>query len=782
MSKTIPVSGQNRALLYPKAGLACVYKQQPKPCITILIHGVNDLAGVYDDLETGLCQGLNDRLDHLANAQGKANAAALNPATYTLPPAKNADLSNPDAIYYRRRATQGKKGGRSRSVVIPFYWGYREEERSINKTAPHGEWLDRYGNRLDKAGTKEGGMFANATTSLPDMWGKGFTGRMAGIPINATFGSPDHPLLEAPGRSYMLLAAQRLAMLVRIIRGYKSKDCPDTGTNDTINVVAHSQGTMITLLANALLKDQGERPIDGLVMMDSPYSLVEATFEQAQLSVYQQTTEARLKTLAGIVQFIGAKPNASPVLTELADHTKPGCIGGPRWTGAASTTTLDGKDVRFTERDNRGRVYLYFSPQDQTVGMSNVQGIGWQGVGDTVSWHFDDPRQPVTPAVFAKRTVNMISSKDYFKNTLPALTALGERFSQRVFTLRWRNKQPELVGKPPTYVYVLKYEGAMGLGETTWEGTELGFARKYVAGNADLADGQAVTINAPALPVPFAADFSAHGTRMSGKASSGIAPVRAASDPVDAAISVTNGGIQSLRSTQMYVPPEQRNPMTIQQYVEEHLPANIGKTSPWSDPTNSDLAADWRRVNFPLPLADDKGPHTDRELGVYGMTEYESPNEAKRRIMEAPLEDQAALSFHSAIPANAMHSRRAVAYDLAIGQANSIDDEAFYAYLCRVADWRLDWKSKDRSWESQGKLESSLPEDIPTPEVLAFYRAELLANKALIDATAGYMRTGKRPAQMNIDMPDLVASQTLYDRRQGNPLQYGGKPSKDDHS
>ena len=34
------------------------------------------------------------------------------------------------------------------------------------------------------------------------------------------------------------------------------------------------------------------------------------------------------------------------------------------------------------DRDNRAKVYLYFCPEDMTVALNNVQGIGWQGVPD----------------------------------------------------------------------------------------------------------------------------------------------------------------------------------------------------------------------------------------------------------------------------------------------------------------------------------------------------------------------------------------------------------------
>ncbi|MBK1716041.1 hypothetical protein CLD22_24375 [Rubrivivax gelatinosus] len=33
-----------------------------------------------------------------------------------------------------------------------------------------------------------------------------------------------------------------------------------------------------------------------------------------------------------------------------------------------------------SDRDNRGRVFLYCKPHDQVIGVAPVQGIGWHGV------------------------------------------------------------------------------------------------------------------------------------------------------------------------------------------------------------------------------------------------------------------------------------------------------------------------------------------------------------------------------------------------------------------
>jgi hypothetical protein len=305
-----PLAGQSQALLYPGAGLAYAHIAQPKPCITILVHGVNDEGGKYANIEQGLCTGLNERLDHLANERGQINTAALVPAQYSLPTKDDHLAQDPDKVYCRRLANTGHGGSDSRSVVIPFYWGSREDsgfdpktgKDYVQKDTPHGEWLDRYGNRLDKTASKEGGMFANATTTLPDMWIQGFSGMVFGfIPMNPLGGTPRHPLFPAPPRNYMVLSAKRLALLVKIIRAKH----PD----DTVNVVAHSQGTMLALLANAFLKDDGQRPIDSAVLMNSPYSLIEPRVERMELIDQQQTQAARWETLGNIVRAIGSQPH-----------------------------------------------------------------------------------------------------------------------------------------------------------------------------------------------------------------------------------------------------------------------------------------------------------------------------------------------------------------------------------------------------------------------------------------------------------------------------------------
>ncbi|MFD4837061.1 DUF3274 domain-containing protein, partial [Achromobacter sp. NPDC058515] len=132
----------------------------------------------------------------------------------------------------------------------------------------------------------------------------------------------------------------------------------------------------------------------------------------------------------------------------------------------------------------------------------------------------------------------------------------------------------------------------------------------------------------------------------------------------------------------------------------------------------------------------------------------------------------------SGIPANPLHSQRVLAYDVAVGAGGCVDDVEFYAYLCRVADWRLDWESEDNPGRSQVDAEAYLPSE----GTLAFYDDEEQPNKALIHATSVYRSSelpqydcegnattpggGVLPQKvMDAIRPSLIVSQTRSERR-----------------
>ncbi|KVV12657.1 MULTISPECIES: DUF3274 domain-containing protein [unclassified Pseudomonas] len=702
-----------KAITLPGGGDVHLIAPPPKPCVTILVHGVNDLAGCYARIESGLCQGLNERLDMPETLPGGMNNPGyMRSAGYSLPSDDSGKATNPDAMYYRRKFNAADDAKPTRSVVIPFYWGFREEEAHINKTAPHGEWLDRNNNRLDKAGTKEGGQFANATTNLPDMWGKGFNGKLFGfISLDKIGGDMTHPLHSAAGRRYMVLAAMRLAMVIKIIR----KRYP----NDTINVVGHSQGTLLTLLAHAYLKDDGVRAADCVVMLNSPYSLFEPFTEKFQSTKgSQQTSQARIATLNGILQFIAQAPNSHPALSRVALKNCPGygAIGGSGWTGGAgSQANIKGGKIPFNERDNRGSTYLYFTPQDQTVGLANVKGIGWQGIGDEVYG------QPV-------------------RSLLPL------HFHQRVFTLRKRAGEPERVGKhTPPYVYPLRLKG-----EGTWDDTGLPFKQKLSLVRAELEVGGKVLLTAPLLPVAAIADFKADGvvTAPGGDSPSGIYQSTDSLDPVDAAIAVSNKG---------WVPQDTR-------HARHALMSEADAFKQGRDNASIEAVLNEGKEKAHMTHVFSARAKGDGQVLV---TRSETPYEARLRLQK---EYNEPLSFHSAIPNNPEHSRQVLAYDMAIGAGESVDDVTFYAYLCRVADWRQDWKST----RGKANAQSDADVDLPSEDVDAYYLKESEINRSMIDSTVVYRTSGEFPVISDL-MPKLIAAQTIAERDAGKSIQFGSK-------
>ena len=149
------------------------------------------------------------------------------------------------------------------------------------------------------------------------------------------------------------------------------------------------------------------------------------------------------------------------------------------------------------------------------------------------------------------------------------------------------------------------------------------------------------------------------------------------------------------------------------------------------------------------------------------VTRSETPYEARLRLQKDYIEP---LSFHSAIPNNPEHSRQVLAYDVAIGAGESVDDVTFYAYLCRVADWRLDWEATRASANSQ--LDTAA--DLPDEAVEKLYFQENEKNRFLIDSTVAYRTSGVLPTIAD-KMPSLVAAQTLVERDAGKSVQFGGQ-------
>lgn len=420
------------------------------PGIVIFLHGVNDPGASYESVETGLCQGVNERLDRPDLVPGRYGAR-YKAAEKTAPEKRSSDqkviVDDSDTYLYRRDTNDPK----THSLLIPFYWGYRAASEDIKRDDAgdplkmRNQFQDINGNRLDRHFAKGGGFFANATNNLQEMYGEGFEPNFKTHSVE--FLSPDNSLYfgKAPSRQYFVLAAHRLAMLVREIRRLS----PD----ETITIMGHSQGTLITLLAQALLVDEGQRCADTVIMVDSPYSV---------LPKVTPKDHDTLSTLINIVSAVTKKPHAQPPLSGLRNPGTYAGRSGPKWspTQGIRKNKLGNLTV-FPERDNRGKVYLYFCPDDTTVALDDVQGIGTYGVPDALP----DGRMAM-------------------------MILQGRRFYQRMWTKRHRDGEPVLVGKKPQPEFLRAKDESRYPGGSFFTG---------LVSQAPVSEGQERLINAEAL-------------------------------------------------------------------------------------------------------------------------------------------------------------------------------------------------------------------------------------------------------------------------------------------
>lgn len=722
------------------------------PGNVIVIHGVNDVGTSFSAVEEGLCAGLDVRmLGAQTNKQGR-----FVPGTYRMPNAADREKvePDPDAVFFKRKIID-----RTFSPVIPFYWGFRE---TFNKAdTKNGQRTDRFGNRLDKDLSKGGGPFGNATSTLPDMWNHGMS-----VPLDVV-GDPVRPLLSAPGRMYMVLAAKRLAALIAMIRDYDP--------NEAVSIVAHSQGCLISLLAQAFLLDDGQRPADTLILTHPPYSLDEETnfilkgaeklqggTDAAMDGHYaainaRQTFDARLHTLVNIVQGVVSKKHTAPALPELTDHGKYHGMVGTKWSASA-------------DRDNRGKVYLYFCPEDMTVSLDNMKGIGWQGIPDFMSGTaLSKRKREKEHSIWGDSVPQWATEQQHRK----PLAELGPGFFQRVFTSKPRFDLAKkavgavLVGQAP-HDFALRTEGeddhahvaAANRGhranhdEAVWppKPGRLDFLQT----EAGKRDGIR-TINGEALRVPAPADLRGSGQidPKNVPKSSTQAKVPAKDqgpyeevDPIDAAIAITSGrGINAWRE-------ERPDP--------SGAPRRPGAPQPLTLAERKVVEARYNKDKNLMHL----GP--EGQCAILEAARYpdgkvialvqESPNEARKRWQH----EVSPKSFHGAIIGSAKNHANVTAYDVAIGGGQASSDPKFYAYLCAVADWRL------QSNPSAPKRPSILRWEDFVSKFGIYWNVEPALRKDLIQGNADYYSNGKLPAcvpALHTGLPSLVVCETMQGTR-----------------
>ena len=398
---------------------------RPLPCVVILIHGVNDVGEAFENQDKMICEGLNRRLgrkDLKPNKWRWAQTSAddFSPRIQMLPEwQENVGQIKPPL---KPKTVKHK----SYSPIIPFTWGYRPVDEETYKQEqiayykrlqdsnvkdpelPYDSyWVernchfktenievnklncDKFGNWIDYLYRRNGGPFANATTCIPDMYGPGMAGFLGSAGELATPKGARSYL--NPHRIYYAFAAHRLANLIKQIR----KDTE--GQNIPINIVAHSQGTIITMLANLILANDKSEPLpaDCVILAHSPYAFEPTLAEivSKDLCMGVQSQYGREQTFINFVdQMYKLQKDRRSIKFDKEDLTEKGIINttvdpNEFYTQADGTKKqydrLD-KDYELFYRNNFSKVYQYFSPNDHVVSLWNVQGMGWQGIPDNI--------------------------------------------------------------------------------------------------------------------------------------------------------------------------------------------------------------------------------------------------------------------------------------------------------------------------------------------------------------------------------------------------------------
>lgn len=727
------------------------------PGNVIVIHGVNDVGTAYEAVEKGLCEGLKARIGW-----------QYVPGKYRMPTAKDkgALQEDPDDVFYKRQI-----GPDTHSPVIPFYWGFRETRLAARVV--RGQNTDRYGNRLDKDLAKEGGPFANATSTLPDMWGRGKS--KAGGLLDWAQKDATHPVLDNPGHLYMVLAAKRLAALIAMIRDYDD--------NEAVTLVAHSQGCLLSLLAQAFLLDEGLRPADTLILNNPPYSLVDeiptttnmvewSSGEDAKMrNEYEslkgrQTLHARLQTLVNIVHGVVGKKHSIPAFASLNDHCQHHGMVSGLWKASA-------------DRDNRGKVYLYFCPEDMTVSLNNVQGIGWQGIPDVQRGKKarEEPhlqRDPETRQLFKTGQMRVIP-EDIVRHPMKELTALnknGAGFFQRVFTNKNRpdpkTGSPVLIGQAQPHDYVLRVKGEddQAHTETSDSLTSKHFVRAQLKKPATSMFGTVSpeearmnvrTINGEPLPVAVRASLNEGAKPDAQKREGALEDV----DPIDAAIAITSDyGLDPAGVFRIIADPTGRG--THERPRIERFRPDIYEGFLTRAPDKIAAVQAFLTKDMPagqqckvIAVLDCLGISPPPKFtGQILVHRTETPDEARLRWQNAT----GARSFHGAIFGGAENHRRVTAYDIAIGGGKAASDPMFFAYLCAVADWRMQTDSRAPRRPSITLWEKFVQKfDV-------YWKAEPSWRSEIIEGTANYYSTGVLPSCVPAlleGLPTTVMCETL---------------------
>jgi hypothetical protein len=399
-----------------------------------------------------------------------------------------------------------------------------------------------------------------------------------------------------------------------------------------------------------------------------------------------QTLRARLDTLINIVKGVGEAGIAQSgklAFTSLSDPDKNGMVG-PKWSAAA-------------DRDNRGKVYLYFCPEDMTVALGGVKGIGWQGVPDFMRGRRVKPRKTGWDLEGELETVERRPLKE-----------LGGRFYQRVFTKKCRpdpvKGKPVMVGLP-CHDFALHLDGEDDHAHVSTSGrssrAHLPTAAWPPQQNAKPEDSAARqgmrTINAEPLRKPVSADLGtsteiyanspqAKGVNIREKDADG--PLEQV-DPIDADIAVASDG--GLGLEWLYIDDENAGRWNgaldsetspAPKGFEGLMQKACGQIMPIQERLNQGKQANEERYKVVAVHRLFKEGLIASGYMVQHVELYDQARKRWRKLL-------APKSFHGAIIGSVANHRNVTAFDVGIGRGKSVSHSLFNECLCAIADWRL---------------------------------------------------------------------------------------------
>ena len=413
-----------------------------------------------------------------------------------------------------------------------------------------------------------------------------------------------------------------------------------------------------------------------------------------------------------------------------------------------------------SDRDNRGKTYLYFCPEDMTVALANVQGIGWQGIPDRI-----------VGSQIKTSTENGTTRKVLAQVSKEPLKELGPGFFQRVFTRKRRpsplNGAPVLVGLPSGY-FELRVPGEDDQGHTAVSDGIAGgyFARAhldtaYPTKNQSGPPSQGRRmINGEPLRKPVQASLL-EGAIADQNDRPGAAEM---TGPDDAVIAITSAyGINEIWEV-----IQDPNPHRSIAYETPGLSENLnlhngrvafetGLAEEIGHYLNDDKKSNAEKCKvLAAVICLEGGGSKPRAFspGRLLIKRTETPNEARLRWQHC----QMSRSFHGAIWGGSLNHRQVTAYDVAIGGGQAIADPAFYRYLCDVADWRLQ--------KRPGKRRGTKVWSTFKNEHAKFFNAEPIWKSEIVEGNADYYSSGILPPGLPLipeALPACVLNELMTD-------------------